>query len=245
MAISSKADEKQIDSTTNGFGSWYSVPKDSVVKMVFLCELFGDDAVTQYLECSVGSGKGKDFITIPSLMNDKKQQADNDPCKIIGLEAKTKWIAPVIVFDAETKEWSEPMYFRFGKSVFDALREVNELVKEEVASGRTTLAFKGAVLRITRNDQTKNGFTQYSVNFAGQHWSELKNVQPLPENPLDMDRGILGFEYTNDDDVRSKLITKLQSKGHLKHDGKTILELLKEHNLLSEELDDDDYEMVS
>jgi hypothetical protein len=245
MAISAKADEKQIDSN-NSFGSWYSVPKDSVVNMVFLCDLFGADGITDYLECNIGSGKGKDFLTIPCLsknVSGKLFQADNDPCKIIGLESKLKHIAPVIVLDSDTKEWSEPMYFRFGKQVFDELRQSLSDIRAEIDNGAKDLSFKGAIMRVTRDDQQKNGFTKYSVRWLGRHWNMLNNGIVLPENTLEMDKGILGFEYTNESDVRSKLITKLQSKGELKHNGKTIIELLREHDLLTDDSDDDDYEV--
>lgn len=246
MALTSTVTKESMVSNENKNNLWVNVPKNSSVKIIPLCDFMDTpDSITKYKQYEFDSGK-KTFWTLPDT-----QELD-DPCRILGFVSKEKWILPVLLFDEESKTWSQPMYFRIGQQILDGMAAVDKTIKGvSEDEGEPALTFKYSVLSIM-NDVGKNGIPKYSVNWTSQHLSKSKEYKsgkiPLPVSTLNMIKGFVPFQVENPDDmteIRNKIITRLTEKSdfEVEQDGVrvTIGELMKSKGLLTEE---NEFEMV-
>ena len=190
---------------------YVSVPENSsitIVPLVNYASKEDNDAITRFKEFGIGTKK-TGFFSLPDT------QESNDICRVIGLQSKDKYIMPVLLYDDANETWSEPMYYKFPVTVFKELGKVLENIKtyceSEKENGNNVdgIGFKGALIKITRDDKTPNGFTAYSANWLFKHWSRIKKNGALPESDLDIIKGIVPFTYEDDNDYREQVLVKL------------------------------------
>lgn len=243
MGLTTKATASSEETKENNL--WLTIPANSSVTIMPLVDCEG--GIDKFSQFEFGQNKG--FWTLPDTGE------LNDPCRLMGFTSKDKYIMPVLVRDSESGIWSEPMYYRFPKTVFDAFCAIDTIIKTTAESeDDKRLMFKHAVITIIRDDTQKNGFTKYSAQFTGQHLSRSKEYKsgktPLPESNLNIIRGFLpfqieGIETMTDEQiveaVRPKIIERLIEKSDFEvtvnGTKTTIGELLKEKGLLSGEFD--------
>lgn len=213
---------------------WFNVPKNSSVDITPLCDYMGENGIIKYRQFEFGANST--FWTVTD-----SGELDH-PCRLMGFESKEKWIMPVSIYDAATKSWSEPKYYRFPKTVLDAMRDVNATIQEfSDSESEPKFKFKHSILKINRDDNTPNGFTKYSVNWTGRHLS--KSMKNLPENTLDMFKGVYGISEDDANKFHEKCLERLMQKSNFEVDGKIIGERLEELNL-AKETPESEFEIV-
>lgn len=237
MSLTNKVSEVKTDNDSENSSPWVTIPKDSFITIVPMVKY---DDITVYQQYKFG--QNKEFWTIPALLDDNGNVADNDPCHMMGFVPEKAYIMPVRVYDENTKSWSEPKYYRFTKSVlagFSAEKEnVENFAQEE---SEPDFDFRYAIIKVIRDDTTKKGFTQYSVSWTGRHGVKNKDLKNnLVDSDLDMVKGILPFTVENtsdDDEIRRNIIKRLNEKSDFVVDGMTIGERLTGLNFDANELE--------
>lgn len=247
MAFTTTVTKESMEKSESGNSLWVNVPKNSNVKIIPLVDFMDTpESITKYKQFEFDSGK-KTFWTLPDT-----QELD-DPCRILGFVSKEKWILPVLLFDEESKTWSQPMYFRIGQQILDGMAAVDKTIKGvSEDEGEKNLTFRYSVLNVM-NEVGKNGIPKYTVNWTSQHLTKSKEYKsgkiPMPVSTLNMINGFVPFKLENPDDmveIRNKIIARLVEKSdfEIERDGvkTTIGQLMQEKGLL---ISESEFEMVS
>lgn len=209
--LKTMAEQEMQNSNRLGAESYVKIGKNETVKIIPLVEFSEAIAFETH-----DFGEGKEFFSLPADMPEPGQP-NTDPVLncIPHAEAKglkyaksKKYIMPVLQWDEDKKEWSNPKYYVFKTTVRDGLTAAEIPLKgNDYEHG-----IKGAVIQIFRDDSTAR--TTYSVSWTGQHW--LKKVgqgKDLPVSELDMLRGIIPFVYNDESEINDGIILKLQERG--------------------------------
>lgn len=197
-----------------------------------LCDFEGENGIDKYFEHPFS--KGSEFFTLPDTGE------SNDPCRLIGSKKQVRYIMPVVVWDDNTKTWSEPKYYQFKTQIFKAFTSINQSLIDD-GDGKT---FKGAAIRINRIDEKGSG--AFGASYNAQYSPAKKyEVKEVPTHSLDMLRGIIPFSYDSEDEIRGKIIAKLIERGTTMLEGKTILERMREAGLIAGENAKDNWSEIT
>lgn len=163
-------------------------------------------------------GQGSSFWTIVDT------DESDDLGKALGFSSKSKYIMPIVYWNEADKAWSEPMFYNFPTSVYQAFSliassSIGDKIKEEMLENEdvegfeSQYSFKGSILTLVRDDKTANSITAYNVQWSGDMWGKTKNTKGLDlpaSDSLNLELGACGDVYNEDPIImRQNILNKL------------------------------------